>query len=77
MSVIFALWLAGALATVPDVVGMPILHAKSKIASAGLALGRITEESAPCPERWTVLRQSPAAGAQVAKTAAVSLQEEE
>ena len=62
--------------TVPNVVGLHVLEAKSMIAQAGLELGAVREVdgSKDCPMRWCVVRQTPAAGARVASTATVTLE---
>ncbi len=60
------------IATVPDVVNLPILNAKSAIAAVGLELGSVTYAPSRSA-RNIVIRQSPIGGARVSKTAAVSL----
>lgn len=58
--------------TVPNVVGKPIVAAKVALMDRGLALGRIDTVTSPYPEGH-VVRQDPAAGSQMAKTAEVRL----
>jgi eukaryotic-like serine/threonine-protein kinase len=58
---------------VPDVVGETRENARSAIESAGLRVGKVTEEESVDEDPGTVLEQSPANGKTVAKGSAVKL----
>jgi eukaryotic-like serine/threonine-protein kinase len=58
---------------VPDVVGETEENARSAIESAGLRVGKVTDEETVDEDPGTVLEQSPANGKTVAKGSAVKL----
>jgi eukaryotic-like serine/threonine-protein kinase len=60
-------------AEVPDVVGKTEANARSDIEAAGLRVGEVTEQETADEDPGTVLKQTPAAGKNVAKGSAVKL----
>ena len=60
-------------AEVPDVVGKTEENARSDIEAAGLRVGEVTEQETADEDPGTVLKQTPAAGKNVAKGSAVKL----
>ena len=64
---------AGAVLTVPDVVGLDQTTAESSIVSAGLTLGTVSTANSETVVAGNVISQSPAGGASVASGAAVDL----
>jgi serine/threonine-protein kinase len=65
--------LAGCVAPVPDVRGMPVASATKAIQSAGLVLGPVTRVSHPSAPVGTVVRQVPSAGGSASKYSEVAL----
>ena len=74
--VLGVLWAAGVFAqkeTVPNVVGANLTSAQATVAGAGFKLGTIAYQQAVGKPQGTVLSQSPAAGTQAKKGAAIAV----
>ena len=70
------LWATGVFATkvtVPNVAGMSLTQATTKLDGAGLKAGAVSYQQATGKAQGTVLSQSPTAGASVKKGSAVAL----
>jgi eukaryotic-like serine/threonine-protein kinase len=76
VALIAVLWATGVFATkvtVPDVAGMSLAKATTKLDGAGLKAGAVSYQQATGKAQGTVLSQSPAAGASVKKGSAVAM----
>jgi serine/threonine protein kinase len=58
---------------VPDVLGLPIDNATTRLTQVGLQVGRVEEESKPGGGPGNVIRQSPAGGSRLSKNDKVDL----
>ena len=76
VAILLILWAAGVFATkvsVPDVVGMSLSKATTKLENVGLKQGAVSYETATGKAQGTVLSQTPAASASVKEGSAVDM----